>query len=107
MSQWYVDCAQQLFWKFGQAALGRADSLEVHFQVLELFCSWNYTSSWKEGDVYGMYGMVTKGTCSEETWLKVCLCWSRSCFLRAAVSSCCLYSTHYYYIMEDYSQKSG
>lgn len=51
--------------------------------------------------------MVTKGTCSEETWLKLCLCWSRSCFLRAAVSSCCLYSTHYYYIMEDYSQKGG
>lgn len=69
-------CAQYLFfWKFGQVALEWADSLEVHFQVLELFCfwcHWNYTSSWKEGDVYGTYGMATKGTCSEKTWLKVC-----------------------------------
>lgn len=88
------------FWKFGQIALGWADSLEVHFQVLELFCFWNYTSSWKVGDEYGVYGTVTKGTCSEETWLKVCLCRSGSCFLRVSVPSCCLYSTQYYYIME-------
>lgn len=50
--------------------------------------------------MYGLYGVLIKGTCSEETRLKVCLCWSRSSFLRASASSCCLCSSHYCYIME-------
>lgn len=46
-----------------------ANSLEVLFQVLELYCfwcHWNDTSSREEGDMYGRYSMVTKVICSEE-----------------------------------------
>lgn len=41
-----------------------------------------------------MYGMVTKVSVVKR--LRVCLC----CVLRASVSSCSLYSTHCYYILE-------